>query len=223
MTSSSSIINKAFRGHLSPALRTAGFEKVDARNGWAWKKDCIWVLTVRAVGSYFSAVTGWPPSSVGVSLGAYYPFIPRPKPVKNDKDGRLIPAEYECHMRSHLERRLLQDNRVTILNNPAERSRQDLWWIDRDGANADEVALDIVGVFTEIALPWFDKCADLEIALSAVEAERDHLDKFVLAAYLAGKLGRSETREKCARLAEQEGQRIGVQPDKEYWFSIYGR
>jgi hypothetical protein len=137
MTSSSAIINKAFRRHLCPVIRAAGFEKVDARNGWAWKTDCVWVLMVRAVGNYFSEVTGWPPASVGVSLGVYYSFIPSRQPFKADKKGRSLPTEYQCHMRSRLESRLPQDDRVSVLPNPAERGRKDLWWLDPSGASAD--------------------------------------------------------------------------------------
>src|ERR1700722_14081599 len=121
----SAIINKSLRKYVSPELRAAGFQKVDARNGWTWTSDCIRVFNIRALGSYF-----------------YYPFIPRVRPGKSDDKGRILPAEYECHMRSHLGRRMPLPEGVSRLNNPAERKRKDIWWLEPDGSNADEVAID---------------------------------------------------------------------------------
>jgi hypothetical protein len=218
MTSSSAIINRGFRRHLSPVIREAGFEKVDARNGWAWKADCAWVLNVRAVGKYFSEVTGWPPASVVVSLGVYYSFIPSRQPLKVDRKGRCLPTEYQCHMRSHLERNLAQVDRVSVLANPAERKRKDIWWLDANGANAEEVSLDIVAAFLSAGVPWFARCTDLDVALKAIEAERDCFNKFVLATYVAGKLERMETRQKYATLAQREGRRIGQEPERGLFF-----
>ena len=66
MVSSSAIINKPLRKHVAPVVRSAGLQKVDARNGWAWFEPCIWVFNIRAVCSYCSQVSGWPADSVGI-------------------------------------------------------------------------------------------------------------------------------------------------------------
>lgn len=221
MVSSSAIINKALRKHLSPIIRDAGFQKVDARNAWAWRNDCVWVMNVRAVGRYFSEVTGWPPASVAVSLGTFYTFIPSTS-VKIDNN-LLLPTEYQCHMRSHLNRRLFQEDRQRALRNQAEKRRLDLWWIDPDGSNADEVCADIASLFQDFTIPWFVKCSDFDAALAEVEAEHDCFSKFVLAAYLSRKLDRIEKQEKYVDLAEKEGKRIGIFPDPEKWFVVSGR
>lgn len=63
----------------------------------------VWVVNIRAVGHRFSSVTGWPPGSVGVWLGVFYSFIPTVGALKVDAEGRPLPAEFMCHMRSHLE------------------------------------------------------------------------------------------------------------------------
>ena len=151
--SASEHMNKPLRRLVSPVLRAAGFQRVDARNAWSWRDDCVWVFNIRAVGSYFSDVTGWPPSTVGVWLGVRFSFISSPGPVKLDKSGRPLPAEWMCHLRSHLNRRLDQHDRISALSNAAERRRTDLWWVDRHGANAEEVALDIAYVLSEYGLP----------------------------------------------------------------------
>ncbi len=58
MAKSSPLINQAFRKYITPALIDFGFNKVDVRNGWAWKEYGTLVFHIGAVGSYFSEVAG---------------------------------------------------------------------------------------------------------------------------------------------------------------------
>src|SRR5262245_36967544 len=143
MPSTSAVLNRALRTHVVPVLRAAEFEVADARNAWLRRGKLIWVFNVRAVGRYFSDVTRWPPGSVGVQLGVFYGFMPRPGSVKRDARGRKFPKEYECQMRTDLECGLDQTRRTRRFPNPADRRRKDIWWIARDGSNADEAAQDI--------------------------------------------------------------------------------
>jgi hypothetical protein len=78
MASPSAVVNTSLRTHVVPVLREAGFEKVDARNVWAWRDHAVWVFNIRAVGPRFSEVTGWPPSSLTVWLGVLFTFAPDP-------------------------------------------------------------------------------------------------------------------------------------------------
>jgi hypothetical protein len=220
LKSSSAEINKVLRRTLSPLLRQSGFDKVDPRNGWAFKADCIWVFSIRAVGSYFAGVTGWPASSFCAWLGVYYTFIPEAAPIKTDQSGRLLPAEYRCHMRSHLSRGIPQAMETSRLSNPPERRRTDIWWLDPAGSNAEEVASDLSTVFVSEALPWFCRCTDLAATLSTVEAERDCFNKFVLASYLAHKLFLPATESKYRALAEKEAARIELPVPPFGWFPL---
>ena len=222
MASISAVVNRSLRAHVTPALRNAGFDEVDARNGLARKGACIWVFQIRAVGSYFSQVTGWPASSVGVHLGIHYTFIPPLPTVETDDEGRLRPKEFECHRRGHLERRLEGAPRKT-LSNPAERERKDLWWVEPDGSDADAVARDIAEQMHGTGHPWYEAGTDPAQALSEVEAGHDCLSKFVCARYLALELRRVETERKWRALAEQEALRIGQRPDTGSWFTASGR
>ena len=221
--SPSSVVNKALRRHLSPALRQAGFERVDARNGWSWQTEqCIWVFTVRAVGSYFASSTGWPAASLTAWLGVLYAFIPQRSPLRRDPTGRLLPAEHECHMRSHLELTHSQLERTSVLKNPAERTRRDIWWVAPDHSNVDEVAASITQAF-QASLPWFRRCSNFEAALADVAAEHDCFNKYVLGAYLARTVGDRPLAEKFRLLAEREGARIHILPDPGRWYSVGGR
>lgn len=210
MSSSNSIINKELRKHVSPVLREAGFDRVDARNGWAFRQRHIRVFNIRAVGRTFSEVTGWPPSSLTVWLGVYFPFIPEPpaESLKHDANGEPRPAEHHCHMRTHLERRIRQASLLRSLPNRAERKRRDVWWISPGGEEADDVAADIASVLLKRGLPWFDQASDLKSALREIERERDCLQKFFRAHHVARTLGDEERAEKFALLEAVERERI---------------
>ena len=215
MASTSAIVNRVLRSATAPILRGAGFAIIDSRNAWRWSGQAICVYNVRAVGLYFSKVTGWPPSSVNVSLGTYFPFIARKDGIKVDADGRLLPAEYQCQMRSHLECGLEYPEKRQSLSNPAERSRKDLWWIDPDGSNAIEVAADIAAALQQFGLPWFDRQSDLRLALAEVEEQQDCFTKHDTAAFLAREIGDKAHLKTYAAKAEAEALRINLSMDRQ--------
>ena len=171
MATTSAIVNRSLRKHVSPLLKEHGFEKVDARNGWRWINKVVLVFNIRAVGKNFSDVTGWPPGSVGVWLGAYYTFIPSIGSIKFDKYNRLMPSEYECQMRNILERKTHQFQKIKTLSNPMERKRKDIWWIEQDGSNADLVAADIARSLIAKGLHWYNCVSDLNWLIKEVEKE----------------------------------------------------
>jgi len=101
VASTSALLNAPLRQHVSPVLRDSGFQTVDARNGWRADGDFVSVFKIRAVGSYFSQSTGWPPGSVCVWLGVFLTFAPRPPGIKADKLGRRrtlaeVEATHDC-------------------------------------------------------------------------------------------------------------------------------
>ena len=208
---SSPDINKLLRKYLSPILRENGFTKVSARKAWGWKDHCVSVLQIRAVGSYFSDVTGWPPMSVCVWAGVYSDFIPfnGHTPPKLDEKGRLVPDEVYCHMRSHLSRTLDQGRFTALLSNPAERVRKDIWWFERDGSNMEETVEDIALRFVDEGKPWFERYTNLSIAFADIEAEHDCYNKFYRAEYLAKQLGLEVKHKMYAEKCAHEKVRIG--------------
>jgi hypothetical protein len=217
MPSTSALLNKPLRQRVSPFLRDAGFQHVDARNAWSWREDCIWVFNIRAVGNYFAYVTGWPPGSVCVWLGVFYTFAPRRADTKQDDLGRLRPLEVNCHMRSHLDCRLNQTARTQACRNSAERRRTAIWWVEPDGSNADEVAREIAASFVTQGGPWFAGVSDLSKALVLVEGGHDCFVKFVLASMLAKRIGDHARWQKYDALAAAVASRIGESLDRETW------
>jgi hypothetical protein len=208
MPSTSSIVNRSLRAIVNPALRESAFTKVDARNGWRSLGKVVWVFNIRAVGDRFSRVTGWPPGSVGVSLGVFYPFIPVERPVKRDRDGRLLPEVPLCQMRSKLECSLDQSDRAGRLSFPQERRRKDLWWIGPDGTEASLAATNIVAALRDHGLPWFARYSDLARTFADVEGWRDGFTKFDTAAFLARQLGHEDRWATYVQRAKAERERI---------------
>lgn len=218
MPSLSAIVDRSLRREVSPLLRKAGFQSVAARHAWSWRDDCILVFDVRAVGTHFSQVTRWPPGSVGVSLGVYYPFA-EPVPasdIKTDRRGRLSPAEYQCHIRADLHRVALEPVRPSALPRYARRAT-DLWWVKPDGSNADEVADDIALALSRKGLRWFDKFSDLGRAYLSVKRERNYLTKYALAFFLAQRLGDKVAAERFHARAAAEARDLAEDGDVSTW------
>jgi hypothetical protein len=220
MTSTSAIVNRALRAHVAPILREAGFAKIDARNGWRWLDRTVWVFNIRAVGNYFSGVTGWPPGSVGVWLGVFYSFMPTDLRVTVGNEGQPLPAEHLCQMRSHLEPTLDQSQHLERLPNPAERHRKDIWWIEPDGSNAASAAADIASALTRQGIPWFKAHSNLVATLSEVESSRDCFVKFDTAALLAREVGDRAKLLKYAERADAESRRIGRSLDPKARYGV---
>jgi hypothetical protein len=209
---SSPDVNKLLRKYLSPIVRESGFTKVSARKSWGWHGHCIWVLQIRAVGNYFSEVTGWPPMSVCVWTGTYYDFIPFTghTPPKVDANGLLIPDEAYCHVRSHLSCTLDQGFYTKSLSNPAERERKDIWWFERDGSNMIETVENISLSFIDEGRHWFERCNDLQLTFADIESERDCYVKYYRAKYFAKHLGLNEKYRTYSELADKAEARISA-------------
>jgi len=142
-------------------------------------------------------------------LGIYYEFIlGREVYVKQDKDGKLLPREHLCHMRFTLKTSdvsLQMRNRVL---NPLEQDRDDVWWVDPDGANLEIVLFDIRESFLETAVPWLREMTDLENVLEKVRGEADCWNKYWRAMYLAEIVGCTEEAARYRALYEEETRRI---------------
>jgi hypothetical protein len=133
--------------------------------------------------------------------------------IKVDDAGRLMPAEYLCQMRSHLECTLDQSQRLMRFRNSAERHRKDIWWIEADGNNALIVAADIALALKRHGVQCFEAHSDLTAVLAEVERSDDWFVKFDAAALLARELGDDAKLLKYASRADAEGRRIGRRLD----------
>ncbi|WP_341201449.1 DUF4304 domain-containing protein [Planomicrobium okeanokoites] len=202
-------VNKVIRELLSPVLKENGFTKVNTRNNFAWIDNSIWVLNITAVGRYFSDVTGWPPMSIHVDLGIYYNFIPVISDrIKIEEDGRIFPKSHQCHLQGELLSTLDQMKYMSNLSNPAEQKRKDLWWIEPDGSNVEEVIENVKQSFLTDGINWFRKNTDIEQAFMEIEKEHDCLEKYYKAKFFAAHLNLESKFKEYDQLFRQEQKRV---------------
>ena len=144
--------NKIMVRVVTPTLREIGFTRFRGREAWRYLDDPIWVFELKAVGPYFSTVTGFPPASLTARMSIFYLDFPDTPPCEVDKDGRLIPKESRCHVKYGLDNIQDQTPLRSTQMTPLERSRKDIWWIEPDGGNVETVR------FTPVALDQLQEC-----------------------------------------------------------------
>ncbi len=164
---SSAEVNKVIRRVVSPALRERGFTKVQTRNNWCHLDDRIWVLVIRSIGN-----TGlpdyFPSQSLHCEIGIYFPdFPPHPRPARRtkpkvDEDGLLVPKITDCHWRGNLTLIGDQSQLRQGLRHSQERNRKDVWWVNEDGSNVEDVLEDIKQSFVKKGLRRLEKRGSLE-------------------------------------------------------------
>ncbi len=119
-------------------------------------------------------IHSFPSLSVSVQLGIYYSFLSldilgRIK-VKTDKDGRLIPKEWMCHVRNQLFlANLDQTHYAKYVHYPAELNRRDVWWIEPEGSNLEVVMNDIKLAFLTQGIQWFNDYSQLDYVFQCID------------------------------------------------------
>jgi hypothetical protein len=185
-------VHNALKCHLFPIIRQHGFTKIKGKSCYKYNKSSVFLISVEAVGKHFSDVTGFTPSSFMCTLGVYFPFVvnkydPEGEGIEYDKDG--LPAGICLHQSLRLENFDFSKQKCRrIIDNPANATRKDVWWVERDGSNAEEMVLDLLAAFQATAPEWFATYEDLETAFHEIEKERDCPGKFEILYYMAKEL-----------------------------------
>lgn len=164
---SSRQVNAEIKRTIWPALRGAGFDKFNARNGWRHAPDSIAVVKFQSFSSYHATRHKCTSFSFCVNLGVYYPCVHdtpwasrwpvlyRVKPTE--------PPEHGCHARLHLEKRISQP----------EYPRLGIWYIRADGSNLTDIVDDALKVIIDIGLPWLERFTSLPYALAKYQQPRE--------------------------------------------------
>lgn len=158
-------INKVIRKILFPTLKDNGFSKVNLRKSWGYHDQCIWAFHLQTGSDYSSQLKG-----ISALLGIYYDFIPESLLPKIDKDEKLIPEEWRCHVRNVLCVANLDQSRFRkLLHYPSKANQETAWWIEPDGSNLAESIEDIKLAFLTQGLQWFDNFSNLEYAFQCID------------------------------------------------------
>lgn len=124
--------------------------------------------------------------------------------MKKDTNGKLLPKEYQCHLQEQLNCKLDPSHYISHLDNPAERDRNDMWWVESDGSNIEEVIEDIGKSFTEDGLNWYINNTDLETAFTNIENQHNGYNKYYKAKYFAEYLKHKAKIDMYNHLCEKE-------------------
>jgi hypothetical protein len=148
----SKVVNREIRQRVWPALRALGFSRFSSRTAWRYTPSRIEVLNFQSFNSYTAGVIGCTTYSFSLNLGSYLLEIPsshgpgHPK----EKDGALVPEEYECHLRGRLHRSFPQ----------RELDRRDIWYVDPAGKYLEDVFQDVTGSIGREGVSWFNRLRD---------------------------------------------------------------
>jgi len=96
-------------------------------------------------------------------------FFPEILEVKKDENGLWYPKEWQCQRRAQLTCSYEQLEYTKDINgNPAEKTRNDTWWIKPDGSNIGEAISDINNRFLRYAVKWFKEKSNKDLALQEI-------------------------------------------------------
>ena len=154
--------------------------------------------------------------SAFVEIGVFYDFIPLRGYAPSKIEKGFVPEIEDCHIRSELLCTLDQSTLKKVLFNPANRKRKDIWWIEKDGSNVEEVVNNIKDAFLKQGVSWFKKFNDLRLALREIEKERDCYNKFYRAVYFAKQLRNKPKLNKYKRLFNEESDKLSKEIITQY-------
>lgn len=145
----SKAVNKEIRKIIKPLLKELGFSNFTARNAWRYHKDRIDVINFQSFNSYHASLMDITTFSFAVNLGCYLLVVPEAYPIK-EKNGLLIPSEYDCQFRGNVLTRIKQREDVN----------KKICLIQADGGNIEQVLTDVREQIINVAVPWFKRLYD---------------------------------------------------------------
>ena len=162
----SKVVNKYIREIIRPELKKLGFKKFTTRNSWRYRDEVIDIINFQSFNSYNADVMGVTTYSFSVNLGSYHIDIPSQHKIK-EKDGLLLPEEYESPFRGGLSRTIQQN----------EIDRVDIWFVNQKGSNVEECVVDAKNQILNIGMDWFDKLSSKEELRNILKYEKEDMQK----------------------------------------------
>lgn len=139
----SKIVTREIKRLVWPLLKEAGFTRTSGRSMWRHHHSHIDVVNFQSFNSYLAEGLKVTTYSFALNLGCYFVEGPRSRFTK-EKNGILLPQEYECHFRTRLE--------------PSADLRygkdREIWYIDPKGERLKSAVLDAASPLQEKGLLW---------------------------------------------------------------------
>jgi hypothetical protein len=136
-----------------PVLKDHGFDKFHDCGAWRHGDRRIDVIYLRFFPKPDTMKWGVTPFSFALEAGVYFPFIPPVNPLKiKADDGEMLPQEVDCHIRRDSIERGFKQRKNRIPN---------IWCVEPDGSNIEEILEDGRTQLIEQALSWFGRLDDV--------------------------------------------------------------
>lgn len=165
------LVEQRVREAISPLLKEHGFHELDKRNARRYSQRRIDVIQVEFFNRASHLKWGTTPYSFALPIGLFLPFVPPfgVPLVPKTEEGRLLPDAKICHVRGTPTKHLRQ-KKCAIPN---------IWFVDPEGKNIDDVLSDVREVLVTDVFPWFERFNDLHCLLAMLldNPEDDPEDK----------------------------------------------
>ena len=213
----SKYVNKYIRSIIKPFLLENEFVKVTDRKYLKISEFYYFGIEMTSVGCYFSEVSGWPSQSIFSHGGIicrlikseFTDYFDDSIPINLRKNSAFFPVAHGLHHGIVENLCGLDQTELTVdLDNPANRIRKDLWWID-DSTDVEVVVNDIKKSILRYSLPYFGKFKRGDDFIEEVEKQRDCYVKFRNAYYLCQALGEEDKTKEYYEKYKAEAVRIG--------------
>jgi hypothetical protein len=159
----SKVINKLIRSEVWPLLRDQGFSKFESRTALRYRGPFINVVSFQSFNAYLAEGIGCTTFSFALNLGVYVIGSAHERFIKRDKGGLLLPREYHCPFRVHLNKRTPVDG----------FARGDIFYIDPAGYSTAACFREARHLLTEVAPRWFEPLNDLDGLVAWTESGAD--------------------------------------------------
>ena len=158
----SSAINKLIRSEIWPLLKQQGFTKFEARTAFQYAGPFVNVVNFQSFNEHLASGVGCTTYSLALNLGVFVSGGRSPL-IKRDRQGRLLPREYECDFRRAIEKRSSIDG----------FPRPDVFYIDPDGNTVGPCFREIAHLLMTEAPQWFARHNDLSRLIEAMTPQTD--------------------------------------------------
>lgn len=162
-----SFVSRVIRKISWPIVRERGFTDLSRPTA---RRDCddrIEIINFQSFNSYLANGIGCTTFSFALNLGIFSRRIPHPRPIKLYEASKPFrPEEHHCHFR----RKLTKTPNVDALK------RLDVWSVQPDGSNVEDLVLDAAFKIREDAFPWFERYRSLDDVLEVLNADKNPSD-----------------------------------------------
>lgn len=176
------VVDAALREHLWPPLKARGFTRRAGRTGWRDADGAVHCLKVQSYNAYLAERMGATTYSFGINVGVFFPAIASRSAMGAFVRDALRPKESQCHLRRFLTKGIEQPS-LTDHGSPSDGGRSkwampwadrlDVWLVNPDGSNVDDVARDAAEQVLADGLSWLDHASEPREAIRILTEERE--------------------------------------------------